>query len=62
MSEGYAPEELRRRVRAQAGDRCGYCLSPQSLVYGTLEVEHIFLSARGGSDDEPNLWLALLNR
>ena len=58
MSEGYIPEELRRRVRTQAGDRCGYCLSPQSLVYGTLEVEHIFPSAKGGADDEQNLWLA----
>lgn len=52
------PEEVRARVRAQAGDRCGYCLSPQRLVLGWLEIEHIVPKAAGGSDDEENLWLA----
>ncbi len=51
-------EEVRRRVRNQAGDRCGYCLAPQRLVLGWLEIEHIIPQARGGSDDEENLWLA----
>ena len=52
------PEEVRQRVRVAAGDRCGYCLSPQWLVLGRLEVEHLMSQARGGSDDEDNLWLA----
>ena len=51
-------DEVRARVRASAGDRCGYCRSPQALVLGPLEIEHIIPSARGGSDDETNLWLA----
>jgi len=51
-------EETRARVRAQAGHRCGYCLSPQRLVLGWLEIEHIIPKARGGPDDEENLWLA----
>jgi len=42
----------------RAGDRCGYCRSPQHLVLGWLEIEHIIPTARGGSDDEDNLWLA----
>lgn len=50
--------ELRNRVRQQAGNRCGYCLSPQHLVLGTLEIEHLLPRSRGGSDEESNLWLA----
>ncbi|HEV3083718.1 MAG TPA: HNH endonuclease [Gemmataceae bacterium] len=56
MSAGYIPEKIRARVRHQAGDRCGYCLSPQWLVLGLLEIEHIIPKAEGGSDDEDNLW------
>lgn len=50
--------EIRARIRARAGDRCGYCLSPQHLVLGPLELEHVIPSAVGGTDDEENLWLA----
>ena len=52
------PEELRARIREQARDRCGYCLSPQHLVLGQLEIDHILPTAKGGTDDEENLWLA----
>lgn len=58
MSSGHVSEEVRGRVRAQAGARCGYCLSPQHLVLGWLEIEHLMPTARGGSDEEDNLWLA----
>jgi hypothetical protein len=51
-------EAIRARVRAAAGDRCGYCRSPQHLVLGPLEIEHTIPTARGGTDDEANLWLA----
>lgn len=47
-----------RRVRTAANHRCGYCLSPQHLVMARLEIEHIIPLAKGGSDDEANLWLA----
>ena len=50
--------EVDRRVRERAGQRCGYCLSPQALVMARLEIEHIIPLAKGGSDDESNLWLA----
>jgi hypothetical protein len=46
------------RVRQRARDRCGYCRSPQHLVFGWLEIEHVVPVARGGLDDESNLWLA----
>lgn len=52
------PGAVDRRVRAAARHRCGYCLSPQHLVMARLEIEHILPLARGGSDDESNLWLA----
>jgi hypothetical protein len=58
VSTGYVPESVRARVRAQAGDRCGYCLSPQRLVLGRLEIDHIIPTAQGGPDEEENLWLA----
>ncbi len=64
MTRPYLPEEVEARVRAAAQHRCGYCLSPQHLVMARLEIEHILPLARGGSNDESNLWLAcpLCNR
>jgi hypothetical protein len=64
MNRPDVSEDIRRRVRQAAGDRCGYCLSPQRLVMSKLEVEHIIPRAQGGSDDESNLWLScgLCNR
>lgn len=58
MARAYIPIEIQRRVRAAARNRCGYCLSPQHLVMARLEIEHIIPIAKGGSDDELNLWLA----
>ncbi len=52
------PAEIDRRVREAARHRCGYCLSPQHLVMARLEVEHTIPLAKGGTDDETNLWLA----
>jgi len=54
----YIPAAQRIRVRTQAQDRCGYCRSPQSLVLGMLEIDHIVPTARDGTDAENNLWLA----
>jgi hypothetical protein len=58
VSSGYVSEEIRARVRAQAGERCGYCLRPQRLVLAWLEIEHLIPTAEGGSDEEENLWLS----
>jgi hypothetical protein len=64
MSPTNVPVPVRQRVREAARDRCGYCLSPQQYVMGTLEIEHIIPRSQGGSDDESNLWLScsLCNR
>jgi hypothetical protein len=58
MTANYIPQEVRERVRLQADNRCGYCRSHQRYVLGLLEIEHIIPTARGGKDDEDNLWLA----
>ena len=58
MARKHLSADLDRRVREAARQRCGYCLSPQHLVMARLEIEHILPHARGGTDDEPNLWLS----
>jgi hypothetical protein len=58
MSRVHIPEPVRERVRGQAGNRCGYCLSRQKYVWGVLEVEHIIPLKSGGVNTEENLWLA----
>ena len=64
MSHPGITEALRRKIRNDAGQRCGYCYSRQELVLGTLEIEHIVPLAKGGTDEEANLWLScsLCNR
>lgn len=64
MISSNVPDSVRARVREAAGDRCGYCLSPQQLVMNKLEIEHIIPRVLGGSDEEANLWLScgLCNR
>lgn len=64
MPRRHIPNELDRRIRDAAHNRCGYCLSPQHLVMARLEIEHILPLVNGGSDDEGNLWLScpLCNR
>lgn len=51
-------EEVQNRIRVAAQNRCGYCLSHQQYVLGKLEIEHIVPIAKGGTDEEENLWLA----
>jgi len=58
MTSRSISEALREKIRAQAGNRCGYCLSLQKYVLGLLEIEHIIPKAKGGTDEEENLWLA----
>lgn len=57
MTPGRISDALRARVRAQAGNRCGYCLARQEYVPWVLEVDHIVPKSKGGTDDEENLWL-----
>ncbi|MCB9078925.1 MAG: HNH endonuclease [Anaerolineaceae bacterium] len=50
--------ELRARIRLQAGNRCGYCLTRQEYLPWVLEIEHIVPRSKGGDNTEENLWLA----
>lgn len=58
MNPSPIPDYIKDKIRQQANNRCGYCLSLQKYVLGLLEIEHIVPKAKGGSDDEHNLWLA----
>ena len=58
MSPAAISPALRECIRQQARDRCGYCLSSQRYVLGILEIDHIIPTARGGTDEPSNLWLA----
>jgi hypothetical protein len=58
VSSSQAGAAARARVRVQAQNRCGYCQSSQRYVLGPLEIDHIIPQARGGTDEEENLWLA----
>jgi len=58
MSQSGISQEVRARVRAQADNRCGYCHSSQKYVLAILEIDHLTPKAKGGTDDEENLWLA----
>jgi HNH endonuclease len=58
MSRTSLSADAERRLRETARQRCGYCLSPQHLVFAPLELEHLQPRSRGGTDDEENLWLS----
>jgi len=54
----YVPTALRQRIAEAARFRCGYCLTSRHIVGPLLEIDHITPQARGGTDDEDNLFLA----
>ncbi|HLY32858.1 MAG TPA: HNH endonuclease signature motif containing protein [Ktedonobacterales bacterium] len=58
MSKTFISKTLRARVAAQARSCCGYCLSQESVIGMTLEIDHLLPEARGGKTEEANLWLA----
>ena len=51
-------DKLRQKIVEQAGNRCGYCLGEQRYIFAPLEIDHLLPIAKGGTDDEENLWLA----
>ena len=58
MTARKIPENISARVRADAGYRCGYCLTHQRYAMQVLEIEHIIPKAKAETEDEDNLWLA----
>lgn len=51
-------KKLKTKICQQAQNRCGYCLLPQLLNPTPLEIEHLLPTAKGGTDEEENLWLS----
>lgn len=49
---------LREEIAHEAGFRCGYCQTPQSLINIRFEVEHLRPKSRGGLTERENLWLS----
>jgi hypothetical protein len=54
----YIPVKLQQQVRDDAGHRCGYCLSSETVTGIPLEVEHLVPASIGGPTERENLWLA----
>ncbi|MCX7420909.1 MAG: hypothetical protein ACKV2Q_18545 [Planctomycetaceae bacterium] len=45
MTSAHIPDDRRDRVRQAAGQRCGYCLSPQHLVLISVVVRRHWVAA-----------------
>jgi hypothetical protein len=52
------PRERRRRIAEEAQYRCGYCQTQEVVSGIPLTIEHITPKAKGGNDDNENLWLS----
>ena len=50
--------ELVRTVWRRAGNRCEYCLIPQSALPLPFQIDHVFAEKHGGQTVESNLALA----
>lgn len=54
----FIADALRNEIVAEAGERCGYCRTPQALVNVRFEIEHLVPASRGGDSTRENLWLS----
>ena len=57
MKRSTIPEKLKERVRQTARNRCGYCLFLEAYSPAPFQIDHILPLAKGGTNDEENLWL-----
>jgi len=53
-------DDLRRKVRERADNRCEYCLLPQSAAFHKHEPDHIVPLQHGGETVESNLALSCM--
>jgi len=53
-----ATKEQRQRIAEQAKYRCGYCQMQEVISGIPLTLEHLRPKARGGSDEDENIWLS----
>ncbi len=51
-------QQLRREVRARAGNQCEYCLIDETLLVWGCEVDHIISRKHGGATESSNLALS----
>jgi len=51
-------QQLRREVRARAGNQCEYCLMDETLLVWGCEVDHIISRKHGGATESSNLALS----
>ncbi len=58
MASTYISPELKQLIFADAGYRCGYCLTPASFLPVRFEIEHIIPESAGGKTARENLWLS----
>lgn len=58
MSRTHISAALRRQVRKDSQERCGYCHSPEGFLGMPLDVDHLIPEAAGGLTTRENLWLA----
>lgn len=58
MTGRKVPAAWKKRLRQQAGARCGYCLTTEALLGMSMEFEHLMPLAAGGQTVEENLWLS----
>jgi 5-methylcytosine-specific restriction endonuclease McrA len=48
MSRSRIPKALRAKVAARARYRCAYCLTAESIVGTSMELDHLIPEALGG--------------
>ncbi len=58
MSDTHIPAALRRLTRERAGERCEYCLIPESATLFTHPIDHIIAEKHGGLTVAENLALS----
>jgi hypothetical protein len=59
MSETHIPAALRRLTRERAGERCEYCLIPESVTLFTHPIDHVIAEKHGGPTAAENLGFLL---
>jgi 5-methylcytosine-specific restriction endonuclease McrA len=58
MSVTHISAELRRKIRERAGDRCEYCLIPETATFAVHEIDHLVAEKHGGQTHVDNLGLS----
>lgn len=60
MSQPHLPAALRAAVRKRAGERCEYCLMPETGAFFLHEPDHIIATQHRGESNLENLALACI--